>query len=88
MPRADELETEFRDLLVWVYESALKVKKNNITAEEIGREILNYPGESVARGITYGSIWGALVRAASIYRRADAAFVTRKATAISVGKRA
>lgn len=77
MPRADELEPEFRDLLVWVYESALKVRTNKITAEEIGREILNYPGETMAR-----------VRAASVYRRADAAFIARKPTAISVRKRA
>ena len=66
-------------VLVWVYESAMKLKKNKIMAEEIGREILNYPGETMARGITYGAIWGALVRAASIYRsRADAAFEVRK----------
>ena len=75
-------------MLVWVYESALKVRTNKITAEEIGREILNYPGETMARGITYGAIWGALVRAASVYRRADAAFIARKPTAISVRKRA
>jgi hypothetical protein len=58
--------------------------KNKITAEEIGREILKYPGQSMARGITYGAIWGALVRVASIYRRADAAFEARKPIGISV----
>ena len=68
-----EMEPEFRNLLLWVRYLSLKEAIAPMTAEEIGREILDYRDERMARGVTYGALWAALVRAAAIYEAQDAA---------------
>jgi hypothetical protein len=67
-----ELEPELRDLLLWLRDLSLKEAIAPQTPEKIGREILNYKDASLARGITYGALWAALVRAAAIYDHQDA----------------
>ena len=66
-----ELEPEFRNVLLWVRYLAVKEAVAPLTPEEIGREILNYKDDRIARGVTYGALWAALVRAAAIYSAQD-----------------
>jgi len=42
------------------------------TPEEIGREILGYREDRVARGIAFGALWASLVRLAAVYAEQDA----------------
>jgi hypothetical protein len=72
-----EMEPELRDLLVWLRELSLKEAITPQTPEEIGREILNYKDNRTARGVTYGALWAALVRAAAIYSAQDGLVGTR-----------
>ena len=67
-----EMEPEFRNLLLWVRYLSLKEAIAPMTPEEIGREILNYKDDRIARGVTYGALWAALVRASAIYEAQDA----------------
>jgi hypothetical protein len=67
-----EMEPELHDLLLWLRELSLKEAIAPQTPEEIGREILNYKDERIARGVTFGALWAALVRAAAIYEAHDA----------------
>ena len=66
-----EIEPEFRNLLLWVRYLSLKEAIAPMTSEEIGREILNYKDDRTARGVTYGALWAALVRASAIYEAQD-----------------
>jgi hypothetical protein len=66
------IEPEFRSLLLWVRYLSRKEAIAPMTAEEIGREILNFKDDRTARGVTYGALWAALVRASSIYEAQDA----------------
>jgi hypothetical protein len=67
-----ELEPELRDLLLWLRELSLKEAIAPQKPEEIGRAILNYKDDRMARGVTYGALWAALVRASAIYATQDA----------------
>ena len=72
------MEPELHDLLLWVRELSLKEAIAPMTPEEIGREILNYKDDRIARGVTYGALWAALVRAAAIYSAQDASATSDK----------
>jgi hypothetical protein len=63
------IEPEFRAILEWVTWQALKNPTRS--AEEIGRELFGYKDPSTSRGVAYGAAWGALVRAAAVYGKAD-----------------
>jgi hypothetical protein len=72
LPIDADLEPEFRNLLLWVRYLSRKEAIAPMTAEEIGREILNYKDDRTARGVTYGTLLAALARASSIYEAEDA----------------
>ena len=71
-PIDGEIEPEFRNLLLWVRYLSLKEAIAPMTPEEIGREILNCRDDRMARGVSFGALWAALVRAAAIYSAQDA----------------
>jgi hypothetical protein len=73
------LEPELRDLLLWLRDLTLKEIVAPQTPEEIGRAILNYKDDRMARGITYGALWATLVRTAAIYAAQDDALGQPKA---------
>jgi hypothetical protein len=67
-----EMEPELHDLLLWLRELSLKEAVAPQTPEEIGRAILEYKDNRIARGVSFGALWAALVRAAAIYEAQDA----------------
>jgi hypothetical protein len=68
-PLAGDIEPELYGLLEWLAEQS--VNAANKSPEEIGREILGYRDSNTSRGVAYGALWAALVRAATAYTLAD-----------------
>jgi hypothetical protein len=68
---AGEMEPDLYALLEWLaQQSMLEVEKRR-KPEEVGREILGYRDANTSRGVAYGALWAALVRAEAVYSRAD-----------------
>jgi hypothetical protein len=66
------IEPELMELLLWLHDQTLKEVAAPRTPEEIGREILGYREDRVARGIAFGALWASLVRLAAVYAQQDA----------------
>jgi hypothetical protein len=67
----DEMEPELYALLEWLAEQSMLEAQKRRKPEEVGREILGYRDANTSRGVAYGALWAALVRAAAVYSRAD-----------------
>jgi hypothetical protein len=70
MPLANEMEPELHRILEWLAEQSVRAAEKSQTPEEIGREILGYRDSNTSRGVAYGALWAALVRASAVYNRA------------------
>jgi hypothetical protein len=81
-PIAGEIEPELYDLLQWLAEQSAVAAEKRRAPEEIGREILGYRDANTSRGVAYGALWAALVRAAAVYGRVDEIDSTSVAQAI------
>ena len=66
------IEPELMGLLLWLHDQTLKEVAAPRTPEEIGREILGYREDRVARGIAFGALWASLARLAAVYAEQDA----------------
>jgi hypothetical protein len=71
-PISAEMEPELYRLLEWLGEQSVRAAEKSRTPEEIGRSILGYRDGNTSRGVAYGALWAALIRAAAVYKRADA----------------
>jgi hypothetical protein len=68
-----EMEPELYALLKWLAEQSMLEAEKRRKPEDVGREILGYRDANTSRGVAYGALWAALVRAAACYCRADRA---------------
>jgi hypothetical protein len=68
---AEEIEPEFYALLQWLAEQSMLEAEKRRRPEEVGRKILGYRDANTSRGVAYGALWAALVRAAALYSRAE-----------------
>jgi hypothetical protein len=66
---AGEIEPELYSLLEWLAEQSRLEAEKRRKPEEIGRQILGYRDANTSRGVAYGALWAALVRAAACYSR-------------------
>jgi hypothetical protein len=66
---ANEIEPELYGLLEWLAQQSILTAENRRPPEEIGRGILGYRDNNTSRGVAYGALWAALVRAAAVYSR-------------------
>jgi hypothetical protein len=68
---AGEMEPELYALLEWLAEQSMLEAEKRRKPEEIGREILGYRDANTSRGVAFGALWAALVRATTVYCRTD-----------------
>jgi hypothetical protein len=68
---AGEMEPDLYALLEWLAQQSMLETEKRRKPEEVGREILGYRDVNTSRGVAYGALWAALVRAAAVYHRAD-----------------
>jgi hypothetical protein len=68
---AGEMEPDLYSLLEWLAQQSMLEAEKRRKPEEVGREILGYRDVNTSRGVAYGALWAALVRAAAVYSRAD-----------------
>jgi hypothetical protein len=68
---AREIEPELYGMLEWLAQQSILTAENRRPPEEIGRGILGYRDSNTSRGVAYGALWAALVRAAAVYESAD-----------------
>jgi hypothetical protein len=65
------MEPELYALLKWLAEQSMLEAERRRRPEEVGRDLLGYRDANTSRGVAYGALWAALVRAAAVYRRAE-----------------
>jgi hypothetical protein len=83
-----EMEPELYALLEWLAEQSMLEADKRRKPEEVGREILGYRDANTSRGVAYGALWAALVRAAAVYRRANSKMIdVTQADPSRLGKR-
>jgi hypothetical protein len=68
---AGEMEPELYGLLEWLAQQSILEADKHRAPEEVGRGILGYRDGNTSRGVAYGALWAALVRAEAVYSRAD-----------------
>jgi hypothetical protein len=73
---AGEMEPELYSLLEWLAQQSILEAEKRRRPEEVGREILGYRDANTSRGVAYGALWAALVRAAAVYNRPEVSVVT------------
>jgi hypothetical protein len=68
---ADEMEPELYGLLEWLAQQSILEADKRCAPEDVGRGTLGYRDGNTSRGVAYGALWAALVRAEAAYSRAD-----------------
>jgi hypothetical protein len=86
-PIAGEIEPELYDLLRWLAEQSALAAEKRRAPEEVGRDILGYRDANTSRGVAYGALWAALVRAAAVYNRADGKIIDSASVSLARGRR-
>jgi hypothetical protein len=64
-----EMEPELYGLLEWLAQQSMLEAEDRRAPEEVGRTILGYRDNNTSRGVAYGALWAALVRAKAVYSR-------------------
>jgi hypothetical protein len=82
------MEPKLYALLEWLAQQSMLEAEKRRKPEEVGREILGYRDTNTSRGVAYGALWAALVRAAAVYSRAHSKMIdgTKKADPLRLGK--
>ena len=70
-PLAGEIEPELYGLLEWLAEQSVHAAENMRHQRRLVEKILGYRDSNTSRGVAYGALWAALVRAAAVYTLAD-----------------
>jgi hypothetical protein len=65
------MEPELYELLEWLAQQSIFEAENRRAPEEVGRAILGYRDNNTSRGVAYGALWAALVRAQTAYAVVD-----------------
>ena len=68
---AREMEPQLYGLLEWLAQQSMLEAKDRRAPEEVGRAILGYRDNNTSRGVAYGALWAALVRAQTAYAVVD-----------------